>query len=47
MKGPGVEVLIWRVDEKDEYVAQYAFNIWNQFRAYGTVALPGGGSLII
>jgi hypothetical protein len=36
-KGQGVEVLIWKVEENDELIAQYAFNIWNQFRAYGAI----------
>lgn len=36
-KGPGVEVLIWHVEEDDQSITQYAFNIWRKFRAYGTV----------
>ncbi len=36
-KGPGVEVLIWHAAEGNESVTQYAFNIWGQFRAYGSV----------
>jgi hypothetical protein len=40
-KGPGIEVLIWQVTEGDLSITQYAFNIWQQFRAYGSVESPG------
>ncbi len=40
-KGPGVEVLIWRVDEDDRTVSLFAFKIWQQFRAYGSVEAGG------
>ncbi len=40
-KGPGIEVLIWHATETDESITQYAFNIWRQFRAYGTVESSG------
>lgn len=36
-KGPGVEALIWHVEEGEESMTQYAFNIWGQFRVYGSV----------
>ena len=36
-KGPGVEVLIWHVTEGDESITHYAFTIWRQFKAYGSV----------
>ncbi len=40
-KGPGVEVLIWHAAEGDRWGTQYAFNIWRQFRAYGSVESGG------
>ncbi|MCH9012827.1 MAG: hypothetical protein IIA68_07195 [Proteobacteria bacterium] len=40
-KGPGVEVLIWHAMEGDEAITQYAFKIWRQFRAYGSVESGG------
>lgn len=36
-RGPGVEALFWHVEEGEQAVTQYAFNIWKGFRAYGTV----------
>jgi hypothetical protein len=36
-KGPGVEVLLWHVEEDDQEMTSFAFNIWDNFRAYGTV----------
>lgn len=38
-KGPGVEVLIWHVTESDGSASLYAFNIWQRFRAYGSVTV--------
>lgn len=38
-KGPGVEVFIWHVEENGQAMTNFAFNIWNNFRAYGTVEL--------
>ncbi len=40
-RGPGVEVLIWHAAEGNESITQYAFNIWGQFRVYGTVESSG------
>jgi hypothetical protein len=36
-RGPGVEILIWHAEECGESMTQYAFNIWQAFRAYGSV----------
>ena len=40
-KGPGVEVLIWHAEEGNRSITQYAFFIWRQFRAYGSVECGG------
>lgn len=37
-KGPGVEVLAWNVEEEGEFIAQYAFRIWNELTTYGSIA---------
>ena len=40
-KGPGVEVMIMHAEEDGEQITQHAFNIWQQFRAYGSVESSG------
>lgn len=40
-KGPGIEVLYWHVEENGESITQYAFCIWERFRACGSVESPG------
>ena len=39
-KGPGVQVLIWHVKEGEEFMTQFAFQIWQKFRVYGAVETP-------
>lgn len=45
-KGPRVEVLIWHVEEGEASITQFAFNIWQQFRAYGSVESPAAADTV-
>lgn len=41
-RGSGVEVRIWHVEERGEWSAVYAFDIWQRFRTIGSVDKEGG-----
>lgn len=41
-KGPGVQVAIFDAADELTRMTQYAFNIWREFRIYGTVEVEFG-----